>query len=116
MRILLIDDTRDIQRDDSWVDTAFKFTSQDDLLIARTYDVAIEVIEGLPVFDLLYLDHDLAEFWDGREYTGYDILKWLSEHPEKAPKTIRLVTANIVARKNMLEFAKTYLPNIKVFV
>lgn len=116
MRILLVDDTRDIQRDGSWVETVFTFTAQDDLLIARTYGAAMEVLEALPAFDLLYLDHDLADFSDGREHTGYDIMKWLAEHPEKTPKQIRLVTANIVGRKNMLEFAKTYLPDTQVFV
>lgn len=86
MKTLLIDDIRDIKADR----IARDFT---DGLIALRY-------EG--PWDLVLLDHDLANFGpNGKEYTGYDILCWLEENPKYLPKKIILVTANPVGRQRM---------------
>ena len=87
-KILLIDDTRNLSE-----------------IIARTYDSGIFLLQ-LYKWDLLLLDHDLGCFKDGKEYTGYDILCWLEEHPEHLPKEIKLVTKNPVGKKRMEQVIK----------
>jgi len=84
-RILLIDDIRTFTVDK----------------IARTYDEGIAAQEEK--WDRLLLDHDLGDFLDGRERTGYDIMCWLEEHPEHLPKEIIPVTDNPVGRKKILQ-------------
>ena len=86
MRTLLIDDIRNISAD----------------IVARDYFEGIKALEDNPPFEILYLDHDLASFDDaGKEKTGYDIMCWLEEHPEKLPKKIEIVSSNPVGRQNI---------------
>ncbi len=116
MRILLIDDCRNF----SDVDT-----------IARNYKDGIAALQS-EKWDVLLLDHDLADFeipenekgctedeflkslirseyldidgnfsYEIKEYTGYDVLCWLEQHPEHLPKKITLVTSNPVGRMRM---------------
>jgi hypothetical protein len=82
MRILLIDDVRDLKAD----------------VIARNYTEGIKQLELNGPWDLLLLDHDLASFVGGREYTGYDIMCWLEEHVKFLPKAIKCVSANPVGK------------------
>lgn len=58
MNILLIDDKRNLE-----VATH----------IARSYLEGVLALQSQH-FDLVLLDHDLADFYNGKEYTGYDIL------------------------------------------
>jgi len=83
-KVLLIDDQRNLGN----------------YVIARTYDSGIFLLQ-LCKWDLLLLDHDLGCFKDGREYSGYDILCFLEEHPEHLPKEIKLVTSNGSVIKKM---------------
>jgi len=86
MRVLLIDDIRDL--------TA--------TVVARNYFDGIDHLKDNGPWDLLLLDHDLASFDDnGREKTGYDIMCFLEEFQEYLPKEIQLVTANPVGRDRM---------------
>ncbi len=87
IRELLIDDmrNRDVDR------------------IARTYDDGILALEKEGPWDVLYLDHDLGCFSEGKEYTGYDVLCWIEAFPEFAPKKIELVTSNPAVRIKMLQ-------------
>lgn len=68
--------------------------------IARNYREGIECLRK-DSWDVLYIDHDLGDFQNGREYTGYDILCWLEEHPKYVPKKIIVITANPSARVKM---------------
>jgi len=78
MRVLLIDDKKDVTAD----------------VVARTYLEGIKALRS-EKFDLLYLDHDLGDFdKDKREWTGMDILKWLAENPKHLPGRIQVITFN----------------------
>ncbi len=87
MRILVIDDVRDI-------DTA-------DYVARNAFDGMKQLAENGP-WDLLMLDHDLATFdRDGKEITGYDILCWLEENPQYLPADLHILSANPVGRRKM---------------
>lgn len=80
MRVLLIDDFRILPSADR---------------TERNYEGGIKALQE-ENWDLLYLDHDL-----GPGQTGYDIMRWLEEHPQSLPKEIILITQNPVGRKMM---------------
>ncbi len=85
MKILLIDDKRNLE-----VATH----------TARSYIEGILLLQSEP-FDLVLLDHDLGDFHNGKEYTGYDILCWLEQNQQYLPEEIVLVTDNASARQKM---------------
>ena len=91
MRILLIDDTRDETNVKRRVD-----------LIARNYWSGILALEKLGPWDLVFLDHDLNTFYpDGKELTGYDIVKFLEQNPHLLPADVQLVSSNPPGRARM---------------
>ena len=85
MKTILIDDERDIQVD----------------IVARNYADGIERLKNDGPFTTLYLDHDLASYYDGIEKTGYDVMCWLEEHIEYAPEEIICVSANPVGKRRI---------------
>lgn len=94
-RYLLIDDLRPVSVVKDNGKSAF-------ITVARTYADAINALADQPPFDEIYLDHDLGCFGaDGREYTGYDVICWLEQNPDKIPKKFTLVTSNPVGRQRM---------------
>lgn len=82
MKTLLIDDMRNIEA----------------TVVARTFAEGVIALKS-EIFDVLYLDHDLGE--DDPNHTGYGIMKFLEENPDRLPKEIKLVTSNPVGRANM---------------
>lgn len=81
MRSLLIDDVRDIPAD----------------VVCRTFEEGLKALkEG--GWHSLYLDHDLG---DAKDRTGYDIIKYVEEHPELRPGQVIIVSANPVGVKNI---------------
>ena len=98
MRILLIDDMRDI---DSQVRKYLNVESWTGV-VERTYDSGISALKELGPWDILFLDHDLASFDEGgREKTGYDVICFLEANSEFLPKKIIIVSANPVGRQKM---------------
>jgi len=83
--ILMIDDVRSIERG----------------LIARDFDTAIRVLGNMPRFDCVYLDFNYRNEASINPKTGYDILLWLEENPEKAPRHVKLITSNNRGRMEM---------------
>ena len=85
MKSLLIDDLRIPG------DARNKKNIPADAVVARNYADGIKLLHagyhGEP-FDVLYLDHDLADFSgpEGKEMTGYHIMCWLEEFPQYLPK------------------------------
>lgn len=75
--------------------------------IVRTYQQFCEEIEtcGLPEF--ISFDHDLADFQDGREYTGFDAVKWLvdycMDHQVMFPK-YEIHSMNPIGRERMINY------------
>jgi hypothetical protein len=71
--------------------------------VARSYSEGIAALRDLGPWDTLLLDYDLASYdQDGRERTGFDVLVFLEEHPDKRPSIVKLVTSNPVGRKRMM--------------
>lgn len=54
-------------------------------------------------FDCLFLDHDLGGqvMVESGPGTGYEVAKWLEEHPDRQPDLIFLHSLNSVGVKNM---------------
>ena len=82
MRVLLIDDERNLKAD----------------VIARTYREGIEALKK-ETFDLLLLDHDIGCIYMDEngwlhEDTEYDIMCFLEENLEYLPKKIECVSSN----------------------
>lgn len=93
-----------------WVDD-IRNPPSDEYVIVRTYNDAIDRLLS-DQFDEIYLDHDLADFKDGRERTGYDVVWWLCEHKQLGgyvPKYYFMLTANPVGRRNMMSLIERYL-------
>jgi hypothetical protein len=94
-----------------WVDD-IRNPPDDTYDIARTYGDAIIKLQATEYTDI-YLDHDLADFTDVRERTGYDVVMWLVEqkvmHGFTVPLRYHYLTANPVGRKNMKELVARYL-------
>ena len=96
MRTLLIDDLRQIKAD----------------VIARDFESGIHALKHEGPFDVLYLDHDLAQDHEGNHFSeeidghiyvrnGYGIMCFLEEHPYYLPKRIEIVSSNPVGRRKM---------------
>lgn len=67
---------------------------------ARNYNDGIEALkEG--GWEVLYLDHDLADYSEGVERTGYDVMCWIEVNPELKPGRIEIVSQNPVGRQKM---------------
>jgi len=94
MRVLLIDDMRDLE----YVMPTYQWNI-DIGIVARTFDEGINALQYSGPFDILYLDHDLGDM-DPRK-TGYDIMCFLEANTELLPKSIKLVTSNPVGRQKM---------------
>jgi len=98
MRVLLIDDLRELD----YVVGMYLGKDADDLIgvVERTYSGGIEALKNGP-WDVVFLDHDLASFEDGKEKTGYDVVCFLEENPEFLPKRVIIVSSNPVGRRKM---------------
>lgn len=94
-RILLIDDMRSIgQVLDPSTGGFYART-------CRTFDEGLAALKDEGPWDLLYLDHDLAD-QATPERTGYTIMCFLEENPQYLPGDIKLVTSNPVGRRKMM--------------
>lgn len=94
-----------------WVDD-LRNPPTSDYVIARTYDEAIHQLTT-ERFDEIYLDHDLADFLNGRERTGFDVVYWLCMRKQierkYVPERYFMLTANPVGRQRMLNLIERYL-------
>lgn len=96
MRILLIDDLRDLRV------LAPKYVGNAGYVghTSRNYSDGIRALrEG--GWDLLLLDHDLGDFEDKTEKTGYDVMCFLEENEELLPGKIQCVSSNPVGRRKI---------------
>lgn len=99
MKGLWVDDIRKLPTD---------YTGWD---VARSYREAVELLSS-NTYDVVSLDHDIASYEDGKERTGYDLVKWIVQrkfdgHP--VPKEYRIHSANPVGRQNMQQTIDRYL-------
>lgn len=54
-------------------------------------------------WDYLFLDHDMGTTFDQPgEGTGYEVAKWVAEHPNRCPRRILLHTMNNVGASAMM--------------
>ena len=99
MRQLLIDDFRTWEMIDG--DGRYARPHEGaERMQARTFDEGIMLLRDEGPWDMLYLDHDLGAFDSFK--TGYGIMCFLEEHPEKLPVEIIFVTDNPVGREAMV--------------
>ena len=93
MKILMLDDLRE-----PWI---YKNPINGDALgvhnvqVVRNYQTAIEQL-SIKKWPMLLLDHDLGE-----EKTGYDLVCWLEQNPDRIPRYVYLITSNPVGAKNI---------------
>ena len=79
--------------------------------IARTYDDAVQRLNN-HYYDEVFLDHDLGDFKDGKEHTGYDVLLHIvqmKQEGKRIPQKYTLLTANPVGRQRMQGVIDRYL-------
>lgn len=82
-----------------------------DWVIVRSYDKFISHIKTHGTPQYISLDHDLADFNDGKEKTGMDCVKWLCDfcvdNNNKFPKYL-IHSQNIIGSENMLAYIKNF--------
>jgi hypothetical protein len=98
-----------------------------DWVVVRDYHEFVKTIQeqGLNNFDLISLDHDLAdihydpstwtESFEYLEQTGYDCAKWLVRHAIEMDTDLPQVivhSANIVGSVNIVSYINNYLKSI----
>lgn len=96
MKILILEDN------DARIVHFRRVTMQHTVEIVKTAKEAIQKL-GDGAWDLVSLDHDLGgkEMVGSGEGTGWEVAKWLSDHPEKKPPYIILHSFNVPGRANM---------------
>lgn len=93
---IMIDDTRD----ETNVNTSLDF-------IARNYWSGLHLLRTVKKIDTLFLDHDLHSYDSaGREWTGYDIIKYIEENPEVMPGKIICIIGNPPGRARIEQVIK----------
>jgi CheY-like chemotaxis protein len=98
MRILILED------DPTRVKAFSQSLGGYDIVVEKKAAAAISRLEH-ETWDILFLDHDL----DGQVLvssgpgTGYEVALWLSEHPDRKPKSVVLHSFNEQGRKKMKE-------------
>jgi CheY-like chemotaxis protein len=98
--VLLVDDTR--SPENIWDPATRGFFKAEDVVVARTVDDGIKLLQEQP-WHVLLLDHDMGP---GRN--GYDVLRYLmNNHEDFHPVAIYLVTHNTTAGENMLADLRT---------
>lgn len=94
-----------------WIDD-IRNPPDDSYDIARTYDDAIRML-STHQYEEVYFDHDLADFKDGKERTGYDVAVWLAERKHAdglyIPQRYFLLTANPTGRQRIQGVIDRYL-------
>ena len=91
----------------------FNKVLKDDIpVVVETAKHAIDLLKNKD-WDLLFLDHDLGgqSYVKSGENTGWEVAKWLEEHPDRKPNNIIIHSLNTVGQKNM----KDCLPEATVF-
>lgn len=113
--------------DERNTEDVFKLTNNDvyqkyHWLVVRTFNEFTSLIKkyfnkykAMP--SLLSLDHDLADFENGKEKTGYDVVKWLVDfcidNELQLPETL-VHSKNVVGKSNMESYLKNGKEHIKL--
>jgi len=100
----------------------FKYTdniiykNNSDWIIVRSYNDFINYIEINKLPTILSLDHDLGDYLDGCEKTGYDCAKWLcdycQEHNVKFPEYY-IHSMNPVGALNIKYYIENYKKHVE---
>jgi CheY-like chemotaxis protein len=97
MNILIVEDT------DARINVFKKKLIGHFLYIAKNAKDAYALLEKEEKFDYAFLDHDLQSVYEEpSDVTGYGVAKWISEHPEKAPRHICIHSLNNIGAARML--------------
>lgn len=106
MKGLFLDDTRNPE-DVTWM----IYPPNIQWTIVRTYDdFMIEV--SCTNYDIITFDHDIQDFFEGKEYTGYDCLKFLinmsDAYNTPLPKCL-FHSKNPIGKENMKCYYNNYI-------
>lgn len=101
--LIFLDDER-YPKDVTWMDV--DYSQFRDVRIVRTYNQFCDFISNCNIHDVVIsFDHDLQDFnSDGKEWTGYDCLKYLVDlclDVEWKIPVCYFHTQNVVGKKNM---------------
>lgn len=80
--------------------------------VARDYATACVLFRSGD-YTCVSLDHDLGDFHNGREYSGYDVLLFIVEELFRTGREvpeIRIHSANPVGYERMLGVVERYIP------
>lgn len=108
--IELIESDEIIHKDKLWIDD-IRPSPDETWDIATTYNEAIDKLTKFK-YRLVSFDHDLGDFQNGREMTGYDILLWIVEQKmngRPVPQQYNIHSANPVGRDRMKGVIERYL-------
>lgn len=108
MRLLILDD------DSNRLEEFKKRLIGHQYILSETSKDAINALESQDIFDWCFLDHDLGDqtYVTSGENTGWEVAKWISEHPEKRPKNIILHTLNPNGARAMQQILGTEVLHI----
>ncbi len=110
MKILLwLDDYRDCFSDPEWL--VFSPIDQDEVVWVKNYTEFVRYINDIGIPDAISFDHDLGEFINGEEKTGYNCVQYLVDYcidnniefPE-----YNIHSANPVGKDNMKFLIENY--------
>jgi CheY-like chemotaxis protein len=98
MRILILDNDRERHRC-----FARKLINDTVVHVFSSKEAIVQLEQSAP-FDAVFLDHDLGDAGEleaSGPGTGYEVAKWLAEHPDACPPAVVLHTFNPVGAQNM---------------
>lgn len=107
MRGIFLDDER-YPEDVTWI----KYPENIEWFVTRTQDYFMCLLEG-EEFDIITFDHDIECYDDeGREITGYDLLKWTLDHLYTNNKEIPKMyfhSKNPIGKENMEAYYNNFV-------
>jgi len=97
MRILILEDTEE---------RIYKFKqklSRCSVKITKDTKECIELLKSDGPWDYIFLDHDLSNIYEKPgDGTGYEVAKFIADHPEVCPRRILIHTMNNIGAAAML--------------
>lgn len=115
LTLFFLDDERNFD-DVTWI----KYPHVDKIITVRSTSEFIKHVLNFDMKDgaIFSFDHDICDFHDDEEFTGYDCLKWLCDHiidkygdVAEISKSIDVVvhSKNPIGKKNIEEYYKNFI-------
>lgn len=111
--LLFLDDERE-PKDCTWIDYRKYIELGYEFVIVRTFGQFEFFINNNPIPSVISFDHDIQDFVDNEEKTGYDCMKFFCDFYEKSKETLDFYpemiyhTQNPIGKKNMQAYSENY--------